>query len=480
VNTHRRAPRRGRFRSVPVLAAITDTANTYGWDTVFAVHIADVNRAIEKAGRSPKTFNASDNEDAASASGTFGPWRVTTGGDGDLVRLTIPITSATVSVSTSTEQVAGTAEVDVRLDFLRKEDGGSLCELRVSTAPVDQGAKAASVSRIAYVGHGPCFLANAALTGLLEKWLNEHLDAFDHVFATANLNRPAASGAFQWLQPTYTAYAYSDLGTSDDGALGVLCMTEGRSAEGLVQQISPKALPDGQRAGFQISKQRVLSNLLLPAMPSVFKGSSAADYKLSPSGDTIVNATQTVNFHVQPEGQSPCAAQVLSLSITIDAQELQMEVLTRTNLAPGIDAYCRTQTFLAIHLVDKADGTQTIGFKDAQPSVTNHWTEQAEAITVGEEILAIAAIVAAVIVGIVTAGAGFAVAALIIGIVAGIAYLTTTLIETVGNDDAPPIDAVVLDCTAPIVWSDSGDFRVGSVSLNDSLQLGGDPCFAQG
>ena len=32
-------------------------ADTYGWDTVFAIHLADVNRAIEKGGKTPSGFH---------------------------------------------------------------------------------------------------------------------------------------------------------------------------------------------------------------------------------------------------------------------------------------------------------------------------------------------------------------------------------------------------------------------------------------
>jgi hypothetical protein len=105
----------------------------------------------------------------------------------------------------------------------------------------------------------------------------------------------------------------------------------------------------------------VLTELILPAMPQVFKGSKLSDYRMSDSGESILNAHQEISFQVQPEGHKPHTAKIQELSVTVDGGELQVEVLTKTEISPGIQAYCRTQNFLAIRLVNKPDGTQTLG-----------------------------------------------------------------------------------------------------------------------
>ncbi len=74
---------------------------------------------------------------------------------------------------------------------------------------------------------------------------------------------------------------------------------------------------------------------------------------------------------------------------------------------------------------------------------------------------------------VVTGGAAIGAAALIVGLVVGIMFLTVTLIEDAGKDDAPSINSLVLDSTAAITWPDSKDFQLGNADLNDSLQLGG-------
>lgn len=464
-------------------SSIVDTAETYGWDTVFAIHIADANAAIAKAGTSPKTFEATDEADGVSAKGEFGTWAIATGGSGELVRLSVPLASVQLDMMGEVSTVQGTALVDVRLDFLRQDDesgqgDGQLHHLKVSTTP-SAGNCVASIDKITYTSAKPSFLGNSALIELLGDWLNANLGDFNHVFSTIDLNAKADQGEFQWIQPTDVAYAYADTGAPNDGVLGVLCMTEGRSSTGLIQQISSMAIPEGARAGFLVSKERVLSNLMLPGMPHVFSGSSASDYTVSTSGDSIVNVGHDVSFETTAKGKT-YPAEVQTLNATIVATEFQLEVLTETNLSPGVKAYCRSQNFMTLHLVDRADGSgsQTLGYVNARPAEAHHWTTTDPGIQVTEEILGILAILLALIAIVVTDGAAIGLAAMVIGVVSGTMALTTDLITDAGKDNAPAIDAMVLSCTAPIVWNDAGDFKITVAGLSDSLQLGGDPNFA--
>jgi hypothetical protein len=461
-----------------------DTADAYGWDTVFAVHIGDANAAIARAKSSPPRFSAADEADGYAASGSFGDWQIATGGSGDLIRLAIPIVGCTITEpGGSSEVVNGTALVDVRLNYLDEDTkpsvGGSNKLLKVQTdASKAPDHQVASVVDITYADTQPSFLGGAALQEMLEAWLNANLVDFDHVFATVNIDRTADTGAFQWMQPTHVAYAYSDLGTPGHGVLGVLGMTEGRPDTGLVQQISSVIVPPGQRAGFLVSKQRLLENLLLPAMPHVFPGSQLSDYKLSSTGEAIVMAATDVSFTVTTaaNGDKPpqtYEARIVDLQLAVEATELQLSATTVTEVSPGIHAYCENHSFLGIRLVDKPDGTQTLGFFDSRPAITNHWTEEDPGIQITEEILGIVALLLAAVAVVVTGGAAIGVAALIVGLVVGVMSLTTTLIQDVGKDDAPSIDSLVLNSTAAIVWPDSKDFRLGTAGLSDSLQLGG-------
>lgn len=458
--------------------AAAETADTYGWDTVFVVHIADANAAIVRAGTSPPGFQGTDAPDGYSVAGAFGPWAIAPGGSGDLIRLAIPIHDVVITEpGGATEPAAGTALVDVRLHFLDEDEDVSTRKLKVLSTPSEDQEKLASVVSIEYTGTAPGFLGDAALQALLEQWLDANLADFEHVFATVDIDRTADTGAFQWMQPTHVSYAYSDFGASD-GALAVLCMTESRTADGLVQQVSGTAIPEGQRSGFLVSRERLLANLLLPSMPHVFPGSKVSDYTLSPTGQAIVLASTDVAFTVTTpaDGDTPAKthqASVTSLQLTIEAAEMHLDVTTVTELSPGVRAYCQTQSFLGVRLVDKPDGTQTLGFSDSRPAITNHWTEADQGIEITEEILGIAALLLAVVATVVTGGAAIGIAAMIVGLVVGVMSVTVTSIEDAGKDDAPAIGALVLDSTAAIVWPDSKDFTLTSACLSSSLQMGG-------
>lgn len=459
---------------------ILDTAQTYGWDSVFAMHICDVNDAIKKAGSSPTTFSAVDDQDGFFVDGTFGAWQITTDGSGDIVCLAIPIVSAAITnPDKSVVTVSGTAVVEVRLNFLHQEEAeiaaGTQHVLKVQTSAPGPELDVATVTRIDYTSGDPPFLEKAALEAMLGLWLNENIVDFDHVFATVNLDRKAATGAFQWMQPTDIAYAYADIGTPGDGILGILCMTEGRSSEKLIQQISSSAIPKGQRAAFLISKERVLEKLMLPAMPHVFAGATPADFVMSDSGDAIKNANANINFTVTNDGKE-YQARIVDLSVTIVAAEMQFAVKTITALSSEVDAYCQSRNFLGIQLVNKLDHGQTLNYYNIRPAEENHWTDNKLANT--EWWLNIFAIVAGAILTIVSLGSAVGIAALIVILVAGGMTLATTIIQDVGKNNAPAIDALVLDSTAAIEWSDPKDFLITSASLNDSLQLGGNPHFS--
>ena len=464
-------------------SAITDTASTYGWDTVFAMHIADVNRAIMKAGTTPPGFEVIDAQDNIAATGEFGTWQIIPGGDGDMVRMGIPIQNTVITgLSGGTVRIpSALCHVDIRLDYLRdaSTSGAEVHHLKVRTTPGPGGKNAAVVAKVVFPDPPPGFWVKAAVPELLEAWLNENLGDFDHVFATINVNSRADKAQFQWLMPTDRSYAYSDLGTPGDGALAVLCMTRGRPSTGLIQQLSSVAIPGSQRAGFLISKERMLAELVLPAMPNVFKGTQPWDFQLSPTGDAIVNANQDVKFTVTDDHGTQHTAQLMSLSVRIEGGELQMDVQTKTDVSPGIRAFCHTQNYLKIGLVNKPDGTQTLGFSDSRPAQVNHWTDSDHGFGVAEEILAVVAVVAMLVAIVATAGTATVAVALIIGLVAGVAgsaiLLATTVSDMVDKNDAPAIDAMVVNSTAPIVWADSGDFHLDSAQLSDSLQLGGSP-----
>lgn len=264
-------------------AAAPATASTNGWDTVFGMRFADVNKAIVKAGSTPPGFDY-DNPGVESLHGTFQPWQVT-GGAGHLLQMTLPVPELTLQFNgqsaTVRRQVNIVIEVELsglpqpgpsrkpgtRLAFrLRSADGANATVTVFSVAypalPPSAGFPGQPASQ-----DDPFIPAD--IQNVFETSINRpgELQKFNHVFFAVNLNQRAAHDAFAWLAPTAVSYGVSSHG--GDGVLAVLCMTGKRPMPGN-QDVSPELIPGTARGGFLISKERFLSHLLLPGMALMF------------------------------------------------------------------------------------------------------------------------------------------------------------------------------------------------------------------
>ena len=92
-----------------------------GWDTVSAVRIGDLNKAIRDAGTTPPEF--SQPVDArgknANTSANFRPWQVLPDGDGEELKMQIDFEEAVVDIEgQETKCGGGVALITVRLEML--------------------------------------------------------------------------------------------------------------------------------------------------------------------------------------------------------------------------------------------------------------------------------------------------------------------------------------------------------------------------
>jgi hypothetical protein len=97
---------------------------------------------------------------------------------------------------------------------------------------------------------------------------------------------------------------------------------------------------------------------------------------------------------------------------------------------------------------------------DAAPQIVTHWTDAAPGIRIAEEVLTIAAVVAALAATVVTDSAAASTLALAIGFAAGVMAVTVMAIEWAGENKAPSITAAVLDATAAIAHRLAGRERL--------------------
>lgn len=461
-------------------------ASTYGWDTAFAIRLPDVNSAIVKSGCSPKAFSEVAPDGSCRASGTFGTWQLCRSGDGVLVHFTIPVRSGTMTFQGKDTPLAGAvATIEVQLRHIPPQPKGVQASpsdhqlvLRVDGGtPTDPVVSVVALS----MPTDPGLLAKALISGLLQGWLNDNLDSFTHVFNTVTLNRIVDKKQFEWLAPTHTGYAFTSGPTDDTSILGVLCMTQGRSDDNIAAQLSPNAIPPGARSGFLISSQRFLEEMVLPALPKAFPGSTAADFGMTPKGDAVINLAQVKTKPVEHLGTTYQPI-ITSLRVSVDGEEIVVSSVTRTDIALGTYSEVTVTSYQRLKVADKPDGSQTLIYEQTRPPIQDHVTKTTASGEAAKVLLEIAAVIITIILTILTDGVFLIVALIIVSLLVGLLEALPKLIaDAVGNkvsNDSPSIALLVANSTAPIRWPGGSDFRLTWAGMNESLQLGGDPGFA--
>ncbi|MEW9529425.1 TULIP family P47-like protein [Microbispora sp. NPDC049125] len=471
------------------------TFTTNGWDTVYAIRLSDVNKAIAKKGVSPgkwaATIEASDFSPEITGSGAFGGWSLATGaGSGTNVRMHLPFTASVTANGTTHEVTDGVAYALVHMLYLPDsgETGPGDRQLRLQATGGTPDNPVVEVSSVTYTSPARSDGLDRALISLLDKWCNANIATFDHVFATVNIGKHEAEGGgdFAWLNPTYTAYAYADAKTPEEALLGVLCMTSGRSIAGNVDGLSAGALPEGARAGLSISAERFMERMVKPATVSHFPKVDPGIFRVV-NNDTQLEATDVIPLDAIRVAASNFYPQMTTFQVTLSESELTTYSYVQTNISPGIDAYAEVTHYATLALGTKSDGTQSLTFVETRPVRQNGWSTVASWVT-GVEIAAdlILAVVSAVTANVATAGKRLVVRVLIaivaaglIGVIAGVLEKVPEWIAGAVPDEMPSIDPLVQGATSSVTWPNAGkEFTLTHVVLNGALQLGGTPGFS--
>ncbi|MBO2011378.1 TULIP family P47-like protein [Hymenobacter negativus] len=455
-------------------------ADTYGWDTAYALTIPQLNAAIVKQGSSPTTFAYS--QGGVSISGTFGAWQVCRGGDGKLLHMLIPMPTLTaVSGTTTLDYTNGSCVIELHLQYVphtvadAKASMGTFHQLMVKYLPDTSAPNNPAVSIVTMTFAGMDFVTNALVSGVLQSWFEAHIADFAYIFAEVNLNREADQGQFQWLMPTYTDYAYLDGPTDDTSVLGILCMTSdngtARSPTGLVEQLSPNAIPLGSEAGFLISSERFLTQLILPLLPTIFPGATVADFAVAADDQSISLLNPVKLQEVESDG-STYSPLLTGFTLSLLGQQITMDATTKTTIVLGIDAYAQSTYVYELVLTTTGGGAPSLNFQPVGTPVTENWTEQTTGSIITEAVAAVVVVVVGIVVTVMSGGTDLLAAGIVIGLLVGVVMVTPELIETLGTDDAPSVNDFILNATDPIKWTDEDDFALNYASLNGSLQLG--------
>ena len=470
----REAPRRPT--TLAVLRA-DSSANTFGWDTVFAIRAADMNTALQQPGAYPASF-AQTETGSWSGQGQFGPWQVTLGGGGGDLNMSVPITSGTMTYGGASYVLDGAVvEIQIQLIYVpQPPTNGTPNNL------VPNGQTAVSVIGMTLATTLPNNIKWLAM-GMMSDWFNANLGEFTHVFSTVNINMTADKAQFQWLKPQGTiGYAYNNADTLDDAVFGVMCMLTAGAMPGS-QEISNAAIPSGQRAGYLIALGPYFNNVLIPGLPDMFVNASASDFTYDNSAGSVTNnkALNQPDVTVGAVSYTP-QVDVNNFSVTVDGDQLVISTQkVHIAFSPGIDIYLDYTSYMHVVLTTNSSGQQVMTLQQAQDPSTSHYVNVAAWVTWTEVI---AGIVAGVITAFVGKGAKavFDVVAyrviatiitlLIVGVISQIGSIMIAVAEG-DQDKLPPIDPLKIDATNPVTWPQGAHFTLGVAQLNGVFQLGG-------
>jgi len=468
------------------MAKADATAFTYGWDTVFGIPIPDANKAIIDHKSSPTGCNYT--EDDFSFTCSFGNWQIFDGGSGRNIRFSIPMSELVLVMNTGTDENkvtcdSGTAVIEVNMQYIPHTESAASDGVKCNpmalivnskqTAPDQPPAVMVSFELSQDVG----VISKAVMSEGLTEWLNANLDEFNHIFAVVDLNRMIDKGNWGFVTPNYTSYAYLDGESLNDSILGVLTMTGDRTGDSLACQISNNVIPGKSEAGFLVSQERTLADVIRPAIMQLYTNLTDKDFLLNDAGTTLyLKDGVTVDINPVEHGGETYYPVLKQLSVESDGKTLTLQSYTETEIITGITACCTATNWYTIEL-GECDNGQTLKFVETQPGDVQHTIHQSKGSVITELIISIVAAVALLILGIVTDGAAFVVGGLIIGLIMGADMIIPSVIQLVNKDTSPAIDLLQVNAVDPIKWTDGKDFKLDYAGLNVSLQLGGDPKF---
>jgi hypothetical protein len=468
--------------------AITGAQNdaavyTYGWDTAFGIPIPQVNKAIVDKKSSPSRFSYV--EESFEVTADFGDWQITQGGDGKNVRFQIPLKDITLKYIKSGQQIQcpdGTAVIGVNLHYVphvaaEGDYRGKPHALVVKYKP-DSSTQPVFILISLNLGGDVGDISKALIMEGLNNWGNEHLNEFCHIFNVVDLNRMIDKDQWGFVTPNYISYAYLDGATPDTSILGVLCMTGERTGENLAEQISENIIPKDSIAGFAVSQERTLKDLVCPAIRYAYKGLNDDNFVLNREGNELY-LKEGVSIDLGPHEYkgSTYYPKLKQLKLESNGKLFTLTSYTETEVSPGITAICQATNWYTIDLGKSKKG-QTLVFKEAQPGVVVHDIHHATGTTVTEIIVSIVAAIALIILTIVTDGAALIVGGLVICLIMGAVTLVPDIIDAVNTDASPAIDLLMVNAVDPIKWTGSSDFNLNYACQNVSMQLGGTPLFA--
>jgi hypothetical protein len=280
-----------------------DTISTQGWDTVFALTLAEVNAQLARAvvdtsARLPDVNWTSGN--VATLKASFGTWSISSRGHeqsgGTLVTMLFPVTKGIFTYNSQSQQ----------LDGIRLEASVEL----TSIADDPQHKLVVDVTRpitVTAIDSTPPQPNESTLKLAFNYALKDALASLKYAFAKVDPSQELKD-SMPWLAPAPGGVGYCFMGGSSDADsyFGSLCMTDGFIAGNPLPPASMSAnlIPTSASAALLMSKQLLFRHVLLPG---IIKDFNAQSFDLA-SGDTTI---------VMQSGANPILVNTVDVDLSI-------------------------------------------------------------------------------------------------------------------------------------------------------------------
>lgn len=347
------------------LMLASEEANTYGWDTVFAIDYNAVNMAMTKSWPDVPDTSKNFNElnEGYTIAGSWKPWQIALGGDGKNIRLNCAIENGTFTrADASTLDITGAnVEIEINLDYV--PDPSNQNSLKLMVDPSGTAAEPAAI--VISISHDPAFntIDEAIMKEQFQTWFIANLGEFNHVFHIVDIaDQVDKDDKWAWVTPTSTSYAVTDEGTMDSSVFAVLTMVQNRPKP-LSHQVSPFAIPENSSSGFLISGENYVQNMMLDGAILLFYGATASDFVIDDDGLSVTNKS-ALQWNVVNDKGHPVSLDIspnnFRMSLLHSNLQVEFTDVVYDTWMPGVTIHINYKEQMEMTLKDRSDGNKVL------------------------------------------------------------------------------------------------------------------------
>lgn len=250
----------------------------YHWDVVCAISCREINKTLPAAVRNAFSHFSWSDGAGNHISGEFSGWEIVAGGDAQRLNLIAPLIAGKIKGS-----ILG-KNIDVAVD--------GLCpKIQVELALISgEGRIVVRDSDMNNLFSGAEAIIPVLYCGLMVKMLVARYEEIAAIFA--NILIIPAKNDVPWMKLQLFQYAYNEKLSGKLGCLAILGLLESNAyppqANELQRIYDASLIGERGHIGFMISRQIFMKNVVLPALPDVFKGAAAGQFFLA-NNDVIRN-----------------------------------------------------------------------------------------------------------------------------------------------------------------------------------------------